>query len=401
MSGTPSIKICAGFQTHKPKETPADCADAWWASEDCRRVAVSDGVTRSLYPGGFAEDIVYWFCEKDSAIIPDCEAWLAPVRERWLEAAGKRVAKLGRRRDPAFINNRERLQSRVPGAATFAGVEFSPGQGTAKITIVGDSCLFIFADGSLAEALPYGSSAEFDNQPKAFLSHAGQGAVEPLFREQPMLPPDAMGAHYVLATDALAKWIFEKLEGGEDVLPMLLALKTEKDFLAFVDTERERDNRALNDDITLVIVSVGEPSVGASPIARTVPVECAVMAAPTAATPPRIAAPPFVNIGGISSAKSPSSPAAAAPKTAKTPSPLATAIARKRFWMAATFMFAAYNLMLSIFYYDVMRDGIKTWLAVMFWLCTSVVYLTPAYVAVFEFLHGAPQKPLGNKRGDE
>lgn len=248
----PSVKTWCAFQTHKPKETPSDCADAWHVSDDNRRVAVADGVTRSLYPGVFAETLVYWFCRKTPDLSPDWEAWLAPVRERWLEAAETRVAKLGWKRNPAYINNRERLLTRVPGAATFVGVEFFPEQGKVKTSIIGDSCLFIFAGGTLAEALPYTSSAEFDNQPKAFLSYAGQSAAEPVFRELPM-----RAAHYVLATDALAKWIFEQHESGRNPLPDLLALKTEKEFLAFVDSERERDSHALNDDVTLVIMQAG------------------------------------------------------------------------------------------------------------------------------------------------
>lgn len=249
--------------THKPKETPEDCADAWWVSDDNHRVAVSDGVTRSLYPGIFAEGLVYRFCVKSDEVLPDSEAWLAPVRARWLEDAEKRVAKLKLKRDPAFINNRERLQTRTPGAATFAGVKFMPEQGeggTAKITVIGDSCLFIFVDGRFWEAFPCASSAEFDNQPKAFLSYAEQknlAVAQSL--ERPMLPPTAKSAHFILATDALAKWIFERHEKGENVLPVLLALKTEDGFSNFVATERERDSQALNDDVTLVIIQIEEP----------------------------------------------------------------------------------------------------------------------------------------------
>ena len=256
------VKLISAVKTHKSKETPADCADAFCVSEDRLRVAVSDGVTRSLYPGDFAESLVKSFCQAPSAA--DWKTWLATARDRWLEKTEERVAELKNAKSPVFINNNQRLNSRVPGAATFTGVEFVPQTGIAKITLIGDSCVFVFADGKLTDSLPRGTSEMFDDQPAAFRSRAGGKDKDapdaaPATFELPQIPAGAKGAHWVFATDALAKWILLRREAGENVLRRLLAVRNSDGLRKFAEAVRKESPNALNDDLTLVIIRVGEP----------------------------------------------------------------------------------------------------------------------------------------------
>ena len=69
------------------------------------------------------------------------------------------------------------------------------------------------------------------------------------------------GDTFILATDALAKWILEHKEVGEldAVLDTLKAIKTKEQFDQFVHKERHDETiRLVNDDVTLMLISVEE-----------------------------------------------------------------------------------------------------------------------------------------------
>ena len=263
------IRLVSANKTHKAMEAAVDCVDAFDISEDRRRMAVSDGVTRSLYPGEFANSVVRGFCQVADA--SDWHKWMSQARERWLEKAEDRVEELKRKQSPAYVNNQGRLDSRVPGAATFAGVEFDPETNSAKLIIMGDSCVFVYADGKLADSFPCKKSSEFDNQPNAFQSYApdkNRSEPEPEIRDLPAVPDGAKGAHWVFATDALAMWILTQHEKSVNALPRLLAIKDEASFKCFVDNARKADKGALCDDVTLVVASAGEPELPFQPYAE-------------------------------------------------------------------------------------------------------------------------------------
>ena len=254
-----TVKLHSANKTHKPKETSADCVDAFCVSEDRLRIAVADGVTRSLYPGDFANSLVNCFCQ--SSFASDWESWLATARARWCERAVENVAELKRAKSPVYINNNERFVSRTPGAATFAGVEFVPKNNIAKITVIGDSCIFVFAAGKLVDSFPCKAAADFGDQPQSFRTYAEDAnTTVPATFELAAIPDGTKGAWWVFATDAFAKWILEKHSAGENVLERLLAVRSAERFRKFVTEVRKTDTNALIDDVTLVVISVGDPN---------------------------------------------------------------------------------------------------------------------------------------------
>ena len=68
---------------------------------------------------------------------------------------------------------------------------------------------------------------------------------------------------FILATDALAKWILEHKEAGnlEEILNRLEHIEDPEQFNLFVDRARDEDIHLGNDDVALLLISVEESEV--------------------------------------------------------------------------------------------------------------------------------------------
>ena len=71
------------------------------------------------------------------------------------------------------------------------------------------------------------------------------------------------GDLFILATDALAKWIVQHKEAGkgklEEILDQLKQIETNEQFEQFVGLARDQEDiRLINDDVTLMLISVEE-----------------------------------------------------------------------------------------------------------------------------------------------
>ncbi len=121
---------------------------------------------------------------------------------------------------------------------------------------VGDTCLFHFSrvDNNLwmFKSFPPSSSREFTSEPDSISSRTGD--FPRLFRHVrstsgTYTPGDVL----VMATDALALWIFKQIEQRTIGWPKLLDLNSSRDFSTLLDQERARGQ--INDtDTTLLIL---------------------------------------------------------------------------------------------------------------------------------------------------
>ena len=240
------------FIIQKEAESREDCQDACRQNKEMARYAVADGATQSFFPKEWAELLVEHFCEA-SVPFPTTNSWrpwIKPVQEKWYE----RVARTVEERDVFFLNNPFNL--RQPAASTFIGLEFDRVQAKWQAMIVGDSCLFHL---SAREFRSYiiERSADFTNRLRAFASYDTDNHTEPSFVECDTIPGDTL----ILATDALAKWILQHEEAGrrDEVLGELKEIEDENQFHEFVHRARTDEYiRLVNDDVTLMIISVEE-----------------------------------------------------------------------------------------------------------------------------------------------
>ena len=239
------------FSTHKEAESLDDCQDAHCWNDEEGRYAIADGATRSFFPKEWATLLVEHFC--DNLDLPlsgtDWRAWIAPIQKKWYEQVEERV----KERNLFYLTNS--FSAQESAVSTFIGIEFNKDNHEWRAMIVGDSCLFHKSDSEFKSYL-IENSADFTNHPEAFASFPKDNHVEPSVTTASKAKP---GDTFILATDALAKWILEHKEAGklETVLDDLKALKMNEEFRQFVDQARHDESICLvNDDVTLMLISV-------------------------------------------------------------------------------------------------------------------------------------------------
>ena len=247
------IKLTANkFITHKKGETLSDCQDAAEFNEDEARYAVADGATRSFFPKMWADLLVKNFCEETTLSLEkqNWKGWITSLQQKWLQQAISTVQETER-----FISI-DRLSRSESAAATFVGLEIDRTQAEWKAMIIGDSCLFHIEDGELKEIYLIKKSEHFTNRPEVFASFAKDSSYEPTFVKGQINAGDM----FILATDALAKWIIQHAEAGklEDGLKHLIRIdRNKQQFDDFVEKARETEGIHLaNDDVTLMLISV-------------------------------------------------------------------------------------------------------------------------------------------------
>ncbi len=247
------IKLTANsFITHKEAESPDDCQDACDQNDEKGCYAIADGATRSFFPKEWATLLVEHFCKNTdlSSAKADWRGWIGPIQQKWYEQIKEKV----KERSLFYLTNS--FNSQESAVSTFIGIEFNKDNGAWEAMIVGDSCLFHESDFKFKSYL-IENSAGFTNRPEAFASFAKDNHFEPSFESGRANPGDT----FILATDALAKWVLEHKEAGEleAALTSLRELKTDEQFYQFVHKARhDKASRLVNDDVALMLISVEE-----------------------------------------------------------------------------------------------------------------------------------------------
>lgn len=258
-------------RTHKEMETISGCQDDFSHSEDKNCFAIADGATQSFYSSIWSKLLVDYFCENPEIDKNNWQEWLKPIQKEWLErvTAELKTAKSGN--NPAWIEIENRLNRFESATSTFIGLQFIENQ--AKISIVGDSCLFIFQGNQLIQTHLLKKSTDFNNQPEYFGSRSKNNDHEPKFLDIELkYKQHSDKLYFLLATDALAEYIFKYTEQQRDreILTTLLKINSEQEFENFVKSARHDDTiKMKNDDVTLMILEVRDreiPSSSTQPI---------------------------------------------------------------------------------------------------------------------------------------
>ena len=245
------IRLTAtSFIIHKEAENPDDCQDACAQNDGKGRYAIADGVTRSFFPKEWATLLVEHFCESANLLLAkkDWRVWIGPIQQKWYEQVEEKVNV----RNLYYLTNS--FNTKESAASTFIGIEFNKDNTEWEAMIVGDSCLF-HKSGSGFDSYLIENSADFTNRPEVFASFDKDNHFEPKFIHGSTNPDDT----FILATDALAKWILEHKEIGklDAALDRLKAIETDEKFYQFVHEARHDEAiRLVNDDVTLMLISV-------------------------------------------------------------------------------------------------------------------------------------------------
>ena len=251
------IKLIAkSFITSKNGEIAADCQDAREQNEAIGRYAVADGATLSFFPKKWAELLVKRFCYPGEPSLSleekNWKEWIEPIQQEWLQWVSETV-----RETKTYILV-DRLSRLEPALSTFIGLEFDVNEGEWRAIILGDSCLF-HQSGTEFKSHLLEKLEDFQYRPKSFASFPKDNPIggDPDVIGDKAIPGDL----FILATDALAKWIIQQNKAGnlERILNQLKQIETDEQFDRFVDEARDREDiRLVNDDVTLMLISVEE-----------------------------------------------------------------------------------------------------------------------------------------------
>jgi hypothetical protein len=131
----------------------------------------------------------------------------------------------------------------------------SGGEGVWSAWVIGDCCLFQLRAGQLVTSFPYARPEEFTCSP-ILLGTAGDADTVATLRTE-LKGNWVPGDEFVLATDAMALWILERVdEAGvydESALADAIRPRTRTEFAAWVGHAR-RSGQLRNDDTTVVSI---------------------------------------------------------------------------------------------------------------------------------------------------
>lgn len=243
------------FSLPKIKESEEDIQDAYNISSDCTMVAIADGASSSLYPRQWAQLLVEEFCnypnDSISPIQKDYENWLKPLQNKWFQYFKKN------QNDPNIEWYLKGTQDKDCGSSTFVGLklhysDYPESQAHYECLAIGDSCLFhIKPSSSEIKPFPMEKSQDFSSVTDAFHSSCKYKISEPKFFESNYDKDDV----FLLATDALAEWIFKDLEIKGKRWQQLLNFSNINEFTNFIEKLRV-DKEIKNDDTTLIRLKI-------------------------------------------------------------------------------------------------------------------------------------------------
>jgi hypothetical protein len=231
--------------------------DAWWPmgkrviETNQLSVCLADGVTHSHRPELFNRPLCRAVCKQQ---------YLGDLRERQVQRVCRAYRRLSRTPAATWLDT----HAQQAGAATTL-LHLSLMDGTYKLpsdywcaTAVGDTCLFFHDQRKdQVNVLPFTSSAQFDNHPEqircdfdrvpacqdAWRSHAGT---------------HFWGDQFLLATDAIAKFLIQQTERGRQLVPTICRMIANDQFDRLDTWVRGKVHHGEidDDDITLMLVRV-------------------------------------------------------------------------------------------------------------------------------------------------
>ncbi len=252
----------SAYTLQKEGTEPRQCEDAFAYDASAGRAALADGASDAFEAGTWARLLAAMFVHAPPEAGPEAFLdWVHAPARAW--HASLRWDEL-----PWYADQKAR---QVGGLATFLGFYFDAapeddedGPAAWRALAVGDACLLHFRNRSVLTRFPVEGADGFGTTPALLatrpehnraLLEAGElqttgGACQP-------------GDLFLLATDALAEWLYRlpDLENARNDLPdwQTLSGLLEEDFVAVVEQLRAR-SAIRNDDVTLLVMRVGQPS---------------------------------------------------------------------------------------------------------------------------------------------
>jgi hypothetical protein len=237
------------LQAPKNGSASQECQDAVAWDDQKTTFAIADGVSDSAFQRLWANILVNSFVADARTLHSFSKAWLA----NWLRS---QQSVWHSQVNWETIPWHGRLKAQQTGAqATFLGIRLLPDRRSWVGIAIGDCNLFRFSkDGTLRESIPNIQSADFSNATQAFSSTV-QNQDQMLSQVKLIQGTFEPGDSIVLATDAMARWMLERLETQRNPLQEIPASVEPGVFDQWVSAQR-RSGALKDDDTSLLLIRV-------------------------------------------------------------------------------------------------------------------------------------------------
>ena len=237
------MKIRA-FITHKLSERYSECQDRFCINSDNHAIAVSDGMSQSVFPDYWAEILSSFYAKKGHCTNEDrkklCEEWLNRVND-FLHKE-KRNGK-----NPWRLQNC--IETQYGAGATLCGVKFTDAENWIG-HVLGDSCIIeVDITGKEPIKIHTSENKAFDSYPdfyESFSKKVGRGQIKEFSGKL------SEGHCLLLVSDPFSEFLSNHKEHCSQWLKRILELKEHEDYCSLVDDWRKEGLH--NDDSTLCII---------------------------------------------------------------------------------------------------------------------------------------------------
>lgn len=238
--------IVRGFITHKEAEQYSDCQDFFSINVERKSVAVSDGMSQSIFPQWWAEMLAKAYANE--GFKPTTVDEIKNLRPQWMERVNNFLKSEQEKGKPTWMLENCLAERRGAGA-TLCGVGFGAGSSFSSY-VLGDSCIVKVDVHNNITDFMRSQEGDFGNHPDYFDSMEG-GKGEPIIKDENL----ETGGKLLLVTDALSEFLYQKHAKKQEqpYVEKLLAIHSHQEFIDLVDKWR-KEEKMHNDDTTLVII---------------------------------------------------------------------------------------------------------------------------------------------------
>lgn len=244
--------LIRAFITHKKAELYSDCQDRFRVNSDTKSIAVSDGMSQSIFQKYWAQILVDTYTATDDWV-PNLES----VRE---------VSSLWDKKVWAIVNQNkasENVQSNRAGykaeyllktgksaGATILGLRFK-NSSEWICDVLGDSCLILIEDDHIKDIITSEDVDVFDNYPDFYDSNPNRQGKGKLRTAEGRL---SKGQSILLVSDPFSDYLLKNkgTEKEAQLVERLLSINTHEEFEEVVESWRNQGMH--NDDSTLIII---------------------------------------------------------------------------------------------------------------------------------------------------
>lgn len=238
--------LVSAFITHKKAERFSDCQDRFSVNPDTKSIAVSDGMSQSIFQKYWAQILAEEYTAT-ADWVPNLEN-VRKLSSKW----DNKVSHYLEEEEKAGRNPWRAKGSIARGlsaGATILGVRFNNDEWSCHV--LGDSCFILVRDNHIEKILTSEDVKAFDNYPDYYDSNptkTGKGTIKS--ESCKLMPGDVI----LLVSDPFSDYLLKNKETSNEpiLLDRLIGINSHDEFEAVVAEWREQGMH--NDDSTLVII---------------------------------------------------------------------------------------------------------------------------------------------------